>query len=117
MRVLGAVALVVLLVAAGAWTGLCAVAVNGIAWALLLGVAATAAAIRALPGGRPRLAFTAGWLGVLVLALLGRPEGDWAIVADWHGYTLLGAGVCFLAYGIATVPRRAAKQGNGRPPT
>jgi len=109
MRTLAAVPLAVLLVLVGAWTALCAVVFSSLDWGLLLGVLASVTTSYALPGGWPRLGFTAGWVGVLVVTLLERPEGDWVIVADWHGYSLLATGVLLLAYGVATVPRRARK--------
>jgi hypothetical protein len=113
MRVLAAIPLA----AIGAWTALCAVALNSDAPWLALGIAAPATATYALPGGWPRLGFIAGWLTVLAIALLGRPEGDWVIAADWHGYTLLGSGLVFLTYAVGTVPRRAQKPGNRPSPT
>lgn len=103
MRALAALPLVVV----GAWTAVCAVALYSNALWLGLGVGASAVAMHALPGGWLRFGFMTGWLTVLVIALLGRPEGDWVIVADWHGYTLLGAGLFFVTYAVTTVPRRA----------
>jgi len=113
MRVLAALPLA----AIGAWTAVCAVALYSDAPWLALGVAAPAAATYALPGGWPRFGFIAGSLAILAIALLGRPEGDWVIAADWHGYTLLGAGLVFLTYAVGTVPRRARKPGNRPSPT
>jgi hypothetical protein len=113
MRALAALPLALV----GAWTAVCVVALNSNAPWLALGVVASAVAVHALPGGWLRFGFVAGWLAVLAVALLGRPEGDWVIVADWHGYTLLGTGLVLLMYAVATVPRRAPKPGNGPSPT
>jgi hypothetical protein len=44
--------------------------------------------------------------------VLGRPEGDWAIVADWHGYTVLLTGLFLVVHAVVTVPRRAAEPEN-----
>ena len=40
-----------------------------------------------------RVAFGAGWLLVIVVAMLGRPEGDVVIAPDWLGWAFLVLGV------------------------
>jgi hypothetical protein len=113
MRALAALPLAVV----GGWTAVCAVALHGRTPWLVVAVAASALATWALPAGWPRFGFVVGWLVVLAVALLGRPEGDLLVAADWRGYTLLGTGLILLTYVVATVPRRAAKPGNGPSPT
>ncbi len=104
-----AVAAVVAVVVVGAWAGVCAVAVHTRTPTLLLAVVATGAVSHALPPGWLRGGFAAGWLVVLGAAVLGRPEGDWAVIADWRGYTLLVAGLVLLSHAAGTVPRRGAR--------
>jgi len=115
MRRLAVAAGAVLLGLAGAWTAVCAVAFYSTTLGLGVGVVATAAAIHALPAGWLRFGFTAGWLSVLGIAVLGRAEGDWVIQADWHGYSLLAASLGFLMYVVVTIPRRVAQPGGGHP--
>ncbi len=105
------------LVVAGAWIGICAVAVHALIWGLPLGLAASVAAVLALPAGWRRTGFTLGWLSVLAAAVTGRPEGDWAIVADWSGYLFLASGLVLLVIAVATLPRRAPKSRNQPSPT
>ena len=113
MRALAALPLAVV----GAWTSLCVVGFYSHTPWLVVGVAGSVAATGALSAGWLRFGFVAGWLVVLAMALLGRSEGDWVIVADWRGYTLLVTGLLLLSYAVATIPRRAAKPGNGTSPT
>jgi hypothetical protein len=94
------------LLAAGAATGIATVALHEIGWGLALGVAATALAVLALPGGWwSRLAFVAGWDGVVGWLTVPRAEGDYVISQDWQGYAVLGLGLVLLVTGIATLPR------------
>ncbi|MGD9961034.1 hypothetical protein [Nocardioides sp.] len=109
--------LVPVLVAAGAWTAVCVIALNTRWWGLPVAVAATVLAAFALPAGWLRGGFTLGWVTVLGLALVGRPEGDWAIVSDWRGYTMLATGLFVLTYAVGTIPRRARKPENPSLPT
>jgi hypothetical protein len=96
----------VALLGLGAGTGLASVAVHAKSWPwFLLAVAAPLATTIALVSGLPRCAFVAGWFGLLILATLGRPEGDYAITSSAKGYSLLGAGVVLLLIAVATIPR------------
>jgi len=46
-----------------------------------------------------------------MVALLGRPEGDYVVTATARGYTLLGLGLLLLVLVIVTLPvgRRSAR--------
>jgi len=90
----------------GAATGLCAVAEYSRTWGLALAVSASLAAVYAVPAGWLRCGYVVGWLVPLALAQLGRPEGDWALMANGHGYALLLTGLSLLTYAVATVPPR-----------
>ncbi len=71
---------------------------------LLLALVATVAAAWALPGGwSTRFAFVTGWVGALAYTLVPRPEGDYLVSSDVHGYVLLGFGLALLLFGIVTV--------------
>ena len=61
-----------------------------------------------LRSGHPRTATTyvAGWLAVFALALLGRPEGDFALAQDPKGLLLMVAGLGLVAFGVAGLPGR-----------
>lgn len=101
------------LLVAGFVIGLAAVAVHARAWGLPLGAVATLAALVALPPGIwSRCAYAAGWIVALALALIPRPEGDYAIASDVPGYVLLGVGLVLLVAALATLPvRRRRRQG------
>jgi hypothetical protein len=114
MRLVTAAALALLGAAAGLATGICAVAFYARPWGWWVAVIGISAALLALPRGVLRLGFGLGWIGVLGLAVLGRPEGDWVISADLSGYGLLGVGLVHLGYLIATLPVRHPEQ---RPPS
>jgi hypothetical protein len=76
---------------------------------LLLALAATLAlAWRLLHSRFPRTAtsYAVGWLGVLVLALAGRPEGDYVLASDVPGYVLIGAGLALVAVAVLGVVGR-----------
>lgn len=99
---------------AGAATGLAAVVVHSSWWGLLLAVGATVAALLALPrrlGARG--VFCLGWIVIAGLAVFGRPEGDYAVAATFHGYAFL-----LLALGvICTALVTLATAGSRRSPT
>lgn len=106
-RVAGGLALAVL----GVAVGVSSVAVHALAWGLPLGIATVAAVLVALPPGLAgRFAFAVGWVGVLVVAMVRRPEGDFLIASDVRGYLLLAQGLVVLAVGTAgLVPRRGVR--------
>jgi hypothetical protein len=107
-----------MLLIVGAATGLGAVAEYARWWGLALAVSASLLTVYAAPAGWPRCGYVVGWLVPLGLAQLGRPEGDWALVADVPGYLLLLVGVLLLTYAVATVPpprRNAARSPQNGP--
>lgn len=116
-RLAGQVAVAVLVLLAGAVVGCCVVLLHGYWWGLLLGIAATAALLVAVPGGWSlRLAFALGWVAV-TLALLGeRPEGDYLVRQDVNGYVLLGAGVGVLVGGVVGVRHHPEPPDPSEPP-
>ena len=98
----------------GAVTGIASLAVHDKSWWwFLLAVAAPLAATVALPAGWPRAGFGLGWVGVLMVALLGRPEGDYVVTSTARGYALLGLGLALLVLVVVTVPvrRRSGESG------
>jgi peptidoglycan/LPS O-acetylase OafA/YrhL len=73
---------------------------------LLLALAATfALPWRLLRSRVPRTAtsYAVGWLAVLLLALVGRPEGDYVVASDLPGYVLVAAGLGLVAVGVLGV--------------
>jgi hypothetical protein len=105
VRALAAVGLLV----AGAATGVAAVALHEIGWGLVLGFAATFAAVLAVPPGWwSRLPLAAGWVGVVGWLSVPRAEGDYLIASDAPGYGLLAAGLVLLVVAVATLPRPGA---------
>jgi hypothetical protein len=53
----------------------------------------------------PRAAATyaAGWFAVLLVVLLGRPEGDYAVAADIPGYALLAGGLLLVVVALVAL--------------
>ena len=91
-------------------------------WGLALAVATPVAcgvAVRQLRGGRLLSgALAVGWLLVVMGVVGGRPEGDFAIAADWMGWGFLvlgGGSLAALAGWSLFVPprKRAADSGSG----
>ncbi|GAB4002843.1 hypothetical protein GCM10028772_04780 [Nocardioides ultimimeridianus] len=76
------------------------VALHGYGWGLLLGLAATAATLVALPGGWARMPFAVGWCALVIYASQVRPEGDFVIGQDPSGWTVLGSGIVVLIAGM-----------------
>lgn len=97
--------------ALGAASGLASVTVHDRSWLwFLLAVSAPVAITVAVASLLLRFAFVAGWFAVLMLAVLGRPEGDYAVGGGVRGYSLLVFGLLLLAAPVATIrrPVRAA---------
>lgn len=87
-------------------------AAAGVPWGLLLAVAASAAGGLALgsagAGRAGAIGYAAGWCGTVLVALAGRPEGDYIVGGDRFGWGFLllafGAVVVVTVLGLA-VPR------------
>ncbi|MEX0427588.1 hypothetical protein AB3X52_08160 [Nocardioides sp. DS6] len=93
------------LLGAGFVVGLSAVALHARWWGLALGAVATLAALVALPPGLwSRASYAVGWLVALGLAMVPRPEGDYAVASDAPGYLLIGVGLVLLVGALATLP-------------
>lgn len=92
----------------GAVVGLGTVALHGYGWGVGLGIATTVATLVALPGGWwRRLPFALGWIAILGMATVQRPEGDFVIASDASGYLLLATGAVVLGAGFVGLwPRR-----------
>lgn len=94
-------AVAVLVLLGGAAVGGCTLLLHGYWWGLVLGVAATGAVLVALPGGWwRRLPFALGWVAAVLVLSPERPEGDYLVALDAHGYALLGAGVGVMVAGL-----------------
>jgi hypothetical protein len=94
-------AVAVLALVGGAVVGVCVVALHQYWWGLLVGVAATAALLVAVPGGWwRRLPFALGWFASAAALSVERPEGDFLVEQSVRGYALLGAGVGVLVAGV-----------------
>lgn len=90
--------------------GLAAVALHQWTLGLLLGAAATLVTAYALtPGWITRLPYAVGWAVPIVLGMVPRPEGDYAIGGSAHGYGLVAVGMVLIVLTTATLPlgRRA----------
>lgn len=97
----GHAAVAALALLTGALVGGCTLVLHGYWWGLLLGAAATAALLVALPGGWwRRLPFALGWVAALLVLSPERPEGDFLVTFNWHGYTLMAIGVGVLIGGL-----------------
>lgn len=91
----------------GALTAVASIATHDRSWPwLVLAVAAPAATLVALPAGLLRAGFGLGFVGVVLIATLGRPEGDYVISANGRGYALLLAALLLLMGSVVTLPRR-----------
>lgn len=95
-----------LLLLTGAVTGLATVAVHQVWWGMLLAVAGTLLALRALaPGWPTRLPFALGWAGLVGWVAPTRPEGDFVLSSDPGGYGVLLLAAVVLVWSLATLPR------------
>lgn len=98
----------------GAPTGVASVALHekSAPW-LVLALAAPTAAAWALPAGWWRAGFALGWIGAVMLAVQGRPEGDFAILSTVNGYLLLAGALGLVVLSVVTLPVRRADSGSG----
>jgi hypothetical protein len=94
------------LLAAGAATGVAAVAVHGRWWGVVLATAAVVAALGALrPGWSTRLPFGIGFGAVVLRLAVARPEGDVVVAGDPRGYVVLALAFVVVVAAVATLPR------------
>lgn len=86
----------------GVPTAIAAIAVHRSVAGLVLGLGTTLFVMWTLRQWLPRTAtaFAAGWLLPLVLAVAGRPEGDYVVASDAYGWALIGSGFVVLVMGI-----------------
>jgi Family of unknown function (DUF6113) len=52
---------------------------------------------------RAGASYSLGWLAVLALAVVGRPEGDFVVATDVAGYALLGCALAEVAAGVVSL--------------
>lgn len=90
----------------GAVVGIASVALHQSWGFLVLILAATFAALVALPAGWARAGFALGFGLVVLRSMLPRPEGDYLIAADSYGYALLVLTLVLVVVTIGTLPRR-----------
>ena len=106
MRLLGYLGALLL----GALTALAAIAVHrsGLPWLTLAVVASIGAALvlRGTPWPRLASSYCLGWLVVFGIAIVGRPEGDYALASDLAGYTLTVVAFVLVLLGVASLPGR-----------
>jgi hypothetical protein len=50
--------------------------------------------------------YVAGWLGVLGMALAGRPEGDYVIASDVRGWSMIVAGLGLVVVALVSLAVR-----------
>ncbi|MFN8194379.1 MAG: hypothetical protein U0R80_08865 [Nocardioidaceae bacterium] len=93
----------------GLVTGLAAVLVHDRWWGLLVAVAGTLAGLRLVQRGLLRFCYVAGWVLVVVLASVPRP--DYLVSADLEGYLLLALAPVLVVVALVTSPppRRASR--------
>jgi hypothetical protein len=55
---------------------------------------------------RAAASYCLGWVLLLGLVLVGRPEGDFALASDADGYALMGVGLLLAAFGVTALLAR-----------
>jgi hypothetical protein len=55
---------------------------------------------------RAAASYSLGWVLLLGLVLVGRPEGDFALASDVDGYALMGVGLLLAAIGVTALLAR-----------
>jgi hypothetical protein len=55
---------------------------------------------------RAAASYCLGWVILLGLVLVGRPEGDFALASDAAGYALMGVGLLIAAVGVTALLAR-----------
>jgi hypothetical protein len=87
----------------GLGTGVPMVLLHGSWPGFAIGAAATIVVVRAVPPERGlRLLFIGGFLVVVWLGAVPRPEGDYLIASDVPGYAVLGGALLLLCVGLWT---------------
>ncbi len=106
MRVLAPLGTLVL----GAVTALASIAVHrsGLLWLVLAVVVSIGVGLVLRGTAWPRLASTycLGWLVLFGIAIVGRPEGDYALASDAAGYTLTVVAFVLVLLGVTALPGR-----------
>lgn len=106
MKVLAGAGLLLVSAVLGVAVAVASVALHQLWWGLLLGCAASLAAVVALPARwSARPPYAVAYAAVLAAALRQRPEGDFLVPAGAAGYLLLGVAVTLLVVAVATLPR------------
>ncbi|WP_052336401.1 DUF6113 family protein [Nocardioides alkalitolerans] len=104
------------LAVAGALTGFSAVVAGGHWWGVVLAAAATVATLTALPPRRwTRSPYALGWVVPVVLAAVGRPEGDYALGQNLRGYAVLGLAMVVAVAGVVALAGDQRPSGGRRP--
>jgi len=86
-------------------------------WGLLLAAAATLALLLVTPAGwTTRLPMALGFVGIVALTAVPRGEGDYLVASTGKGYAVLGLALVVLCIAVATLPRPARRQSDGKPP-
>jgi hypothetical protein len=101
------------LTALGAATGVGTIAFHSTWSGLVAGSLATLGTMAAVRAGWRRSGYAVGWLIMLVCAVMGRPEGDWAVGRSASGYLLLGLGLVVAGVAVATLPKPRGRSGHG----
>jgi hypothetical protein len=93
---------------AGLATGIATVAVHQVWWELALAAAATVALLLAAPPGLwTRVPFAVAYAGMVGVASVPRPEGDYLLGGNVEGYAVLGTALWVLVVSFATLRRPA----------
>lgn len=100
------IAAAVLLLLLGGLTALASVAAHELWWGLPLAASAVAATLVWVGRGwLTRLPFALGYVGVVLVALDTRPEGDFVVASSTRGYLLLLLTLLVLVVTVVTLPR------------
>lgn len=95
-----------LLLLIGAFTALASVVSHELWWGLPLAAAAVVATYVWIGRGwLTRLPFALGYVAVVLVAVTGRPEGDFAVASSTRGYLLLLLTLVVLVVAVVTLPR------------
>lgn len=86
---------------------------------LLLALVAAAATMRALGPGGARILYALGWAVVVLRGTLPTPAGDWLVLDNARGWTLLIGSFVLVLVAFATAGPRGRTDGvhEGQPPS